>query len=44
MISELKEADLEKIRIERKEVGQRKKLGDYLNRIVCMNLCVQDKC
>jgi len=33
MISELKESDLEKVRIERKEVGQSKKLGDYLNRI-----------
>ncbi len=33
MINELKESDLENIRIERKEVGQSKKLGDYLNRI-----------
>ena len=33
MISGLKESDLENIRIERKEVGQSKKLGDYLNRI-----------
>ncbi len=33
MISGLKEADLENVRIERKEVGQSKKLGDYLNRI-----------
>ncbi|WP_109829299.1 DinB family protein [Reichenbachiella versicolor] len=33
MILELREADLENIRIERKEVGQCKKLGDYLNRI-----------
>lgn len=33
MISGLKESDLESIRIERKEVGQSKKLGDYLNRI-----------
>lgn len=33
MIRELKETDLDTIRIERKEVGQRKKLGDYLNRI-----------
>ncbi len=28
-----KESDLENVRIERKEVGQSKKLGDYLNRI-----------
>jgi len=33
MISELEESDLENVRIERKEVGQSKKLGDYLNRI-----------
>lgn len=33
MISELKESDLENVKIERKEVGQSKKLGDYLNRI-----------
>ncbi|UZR99800.1 DinB family protein [Chondrinema litorale] len=33
MISNLKEADLENTRIERKEVGQNKILGDYLNRI-----------
>ena len=33
MISGLKETDLENVRIERKEVGQSKKLGDYLNRI-----------
>ena len=33
MISGLKESDLENVRIERKEVGQSKKLGDYLNRI-----------
>ncbi|MET2984091.1 DinB family protein [Aureibaculum conchae] len=33
MIGELKDSDLENIRIERKEVGQSKKLGDYLNRI-----------
>lgn len=33
MISNLNEADLENIRIERKEVGQSKTLGDYLNRI-----------
>jgi len=33
MISELNESDLESVRIERKEVGQSKKLGDYLNRI-----------
>lgn len=33
MINELKESDLENVRIERKEVGQSKKLGDYLNRI-----------
>ena len=33
MIKELSEADLENIRIERKEVGQSKVLGDYLNRI-----------
>lgn len=33
MISRLKETDLENVRIERKEVGQSKNLGDYLNRI-----------
>jgi len=33
MIEGLNEADLDTIRIERKEVGQSKKLGDYLNRI-----------
>ena len=33
MISELKESDLENVSIERKEVRQSKKLGDYLNRI-----------
>lgn len=33
MISRLKESDLENVRIERKEVDQSKKLGDYLNRI-----------
>ncbi len=33
MINGLNESDLENIRIERKEVGQSKKLGDYLNRI-----------
>jgi len=33
MIIDLKERDLEHIRIERKEVGQSKILGDYLNRI-----------
>jgi len=33
MIGELKESDLENVRIERKEVAQNKKLGDYLNRI-----------
>jgi uncharacterized damage-inducible protein DinB len=33
MISNLNESDLENIMIERKEVGQSKKLGDYLNRI-----------
>lgn len=33
MINGLNESDLEYIRIERKEVGQSKKLGDYLNRI-----------
>ena len=33
MISKLKDTDLENIRIERKEVNQSKKLGDYLNRI-----------
>lgn len=33
MIKGLKESNLENIRIERKEVGQSKTLGDYLNRI-----------
>jgi uncharacterized damage-inducible protein DinB len=33
MINNLKEYDLENIQIERKEVRQSKKLGDYLNRI-----------
>ena len=33
MVNELNESDLENVRIERKEVGQSKKLGDYLNRI-----------
>lgn len=33
MINGLNESDLEYIRIERKEVGQSKTLGDYLNRI-----------
>jgi len=33
MISGLKESDLKNVRVERKEVGQSKKLGDYLNRI-----------
>lgn len=33
MIKTLSESDLEKIRIERVEVGQSKILGDYLNRI-----------
>ena len=33
MISGLKESDLENVKIERKEVGQSKILGDYLNRI-----------
>lgn len=33
MISGLKALDLKTIRIERKEVGQSKNLGDYLNRI-----------
>lgn len=33
MISTLNESDLEHVRIERKEVDQSKKLGDYLNRI-----------
>ena len=33
MINGLKESDLESVKIERKEVGQSKKLGDYLNRI-----------
>ncbi|WP_417799490.1 DinB family protein [Tenacibaculum sp.] len=34
MIKTLNETDLENIRIERKEVGQSKTLGDYLNRMV----------
>lgn len=34
MMKSLSESDLENIIIERKEVGQSKKLGDYLNRIV----------
>lgn len=34
MIKSLSESDLEAIKIERSEVGQSKKLGDYLNRIV----------
>ncbi len=33
MIKTLSESDLDTIRIERSEVGQSKKLGDYLNRI-----------
>ena len=33
MIDGLKASDLESVRIERKEVGQSKILGDYLNRI-----------
>ena len=33
MIRELTEDDLENVKIERREVGQSKKLGDYLNRI-----------
>ena len=33
MISTLNEADLESVRIERREVNQSKTLGDYLNRI-----------
>ncbi len=33
MIKGLGEADFETIRIERREVGQSKKLGDYLNRM-----------
>jgi uncharacterized damage-inducible protein DinB len=33
MINKLNETDLENVQIERKEVGQSKKLGDYLNRI-----------
>lgn len=33
MINSLKESDLENVRIERKEVGQSKTLGDYLNRM-----------
>ena len=33
MIKKLNESDLKNVMIERKEVGQSKKLGDYLNRI-----------
>ena len=33
MINDLNETDLKNIKIERKEVGQNKTLGDYLNRI-----------
>ncbi len=33
MITLLDESDLENIKIERKQVGQSNKLGDYLNRI-----------
>ncbi|WP_240723638.1 hypothetical protein [Flavobacterium sp. J27] len=33
MITNLNESDLENVKIERNEVGQSKKLGDYLNRI-----------
>ena len=33
MINDLNESDLKSIKIERKEVGQSKILGDYLNRI-----------
>lgn len=33
MVSGLDDTDLENIQIERKEVGQSKKSGDYLNRI-----------
>ncbi len=33
MITKLNESELENVKIERKEVGQSKKLGDYLNRI-----------
>ena len=33
MINGLSEADLDNVRIERTEVGQSKKLGDYLNRM-----------
>jgi hypothetical protein len=33
MIDDLNESDLINIKIERKEVGQSKILGDYLNRI-----------
>lgn len=33
MINDLNETDLKNIKIERKEVGQNKILGDYLNRI-----------
>jgi uncharacterized damage-inducible protein DinB len=33
MIQALSEPDLENVKIERREVGQSKKLGDYLNRI-----------
>lgn len=34
MLKKLNPEDLEHVRIERTEVGQRKKLGDYLNRMV----------
>lgn len=33
MINELNESDLEVVQIDRKEVGQSKKQGDYLNRM-----------
>tara|TARA_R110002072_G_scaffold289032_6_gene455847 strand:+ start:2090 stop:2281 length:192 start_codon:yes stop_codon:yes gene_type:complete len=33
MINELNESDLEVVRIDRKEVGQSKKRGGYLNRM-----------
>jgi len=33
LINELNESDLEVVRIDRKEVGQSKKLGDYHNRM-----------
>lgn len=35
MIKKLPESDLENVIIERMEVGQRKKLGDYPNRTAC---------